>query len=149
MDSRERQAGFLVRKLSNEIKKAGQHNNSKCNGRLTMMQGWIIGYLANNKDHDIYQTELETQLNIGKSTLTELLQLMEKNDLVKRVMSENDGRCKKIVLTEKSRQIDLQISQDIAKREELMRRGISDEDYEVFIRTIKKMIDNVSSLKED
>jgi DNA-binding MarR family transcriptional regulator len=148
MDNREQYAGFLVRELSNEMKKAGHHRDEQNSGGLTMMQGWVIGYLANNKDHDIFQIELETQLNIGKSTLTEVLHLMEKNNLVKRVMSETDGRCKKIVMTDKARQIDMQISREIEKREQLMRQGISDEEYEVFIRTIKKMIANLSSLKE-
>ncbi|MGN0159780.1 MAG: MarR family winged helix-turn-helix transcriptional regulator [Lachnospiraceae bacterium] len=150
MDNRENHAGFLVRELCNAIKKrsAAQDNNSTNEqdhvNKLTMMQRWILGYIVHHPDHDIFQHELERELNIGKSTLTEVLHLMEKNDLVKRVPSEKDGRCKKIIMTEKSRKIDKQITDNIKKMEKKMREGISEEDYEVFLRTIKKMISNIT-----
>ena len=147
MDNRENNAGFLVRELSNAMKKkTREYDDDHCGRRkLTMMQGWIIGYIANHTDHDIYQRELETELNIGKSTLTEVLHLMEKNDLVKRVADENDGRCKKIVMTEKSKKIDSQIMMNIQNLEDKMREGISEEEYQTFIRIIKKMIYNIST----
>ncbi|MCD7836200.1 MAG: MarR family transcriptional regulator, partial [Lachnospiraceae bacterium] len=93
----------------------------------------------------VYQRELETNLNIGKSTLTEVLHLMEKNDLVRRKQVKEDKRLKKIVLTEKSMQINEEISRNIAETESRLREGISDEDIELFKRTIKKMISNITA----
>jgi DNA-binding MarR family transcriptional regulator len=68
---------------------------------------------------------------------------MEKNDLVRREPVEEDKRLKRIVLTEKSRQINEAIAKDIKVTENKLREGIPDEDIEVFIRTIKKMISNI------
>lgn len=144
MDNRENAVGFLVRELGNELRKNREKNDATVvPGNLTMMQRWIIGYLAHNTDHDVYQRELEAELNIGKSTLTEVLHLMEKNDLVCRVASPDDGRCKKIVLTEKSRQIDSIISRNIMETERRLREGIPEADVEIFLKTIKKMIANL------
>lgn len=146
MDKRENTVGFLIRKLSKALrKKSERFVNVSCeHNRLTMVQRWILGYLANNDDHDIFQHELEKQLNIGKSTLTEVLHLLEKNELVRREVSKEDGRCKKIVLTDKARQIDRQITEDIKAVEAQMREGISDEEYEWYLKLTKKMIENIS-----
>ncbi|MDD6572975.1 MAG: MarR family winged helix-turn-helix transcriptional regulator [Thermoflexaceae bacterium] len=145
MDNRENAVGFLVRELGNELRKKRERcKYSDDMGNITMMQSWVIGYLAHNTDHDVFQRELETELNIGKSTLTELLHLMEKNDLVCRMSSNNDGRCKRIVLTDRARQIDSIISKDIVETERKLKEGIPEEDIEVFLRTIKKMIFNIS-----
>ncbi len=112
---------------------------------LTMMQKWVLGYLVHHTDHDIYQKELEDNLNIGKSTLSEILHTMEKDGLVERVSS---GRCKKIVMTEKSAQIDKIITRQIEETEEKLKRGISEEDVEQFICTIRKMIENMKEENE-
>ena len=144
MYSRENQIGFYVRELGNALKKRRESDDS-CFGDMnpTMMQRWVLGYLAHHTDHDIYQKELEDNLNIGKSTLSEILHTMEKDGLVERVSS---GRCKKIEMTERSLQIDKAIMQQIERTEEKLREGLSEEETADFIRIIKKMIENV---KED
>lgn len=135
--------GFQVRKLSNVLKKRREKEDVVNGIELTMMQRWVIGYLAHNRDHDVYQKELESELNIGKSTLTELLHTMEKNDLVARRSVEEDARCKKIVLTQKSNEIDSKISRNIELTEEKMCENISQEDLDTFLRVIKSMINNL------
>lgn len=136
--------GFLIRKLGNEMRKRKERAEICAGEAPTMMQCWVLGYLTHHTDRDVYQRELEANLNIGKSTLTEVLHLMEKNDLVRRVSVPEDKRLKKIVLTERSRQINEAISRDIVETEKKLREGISDEDMEIFIRTIKKMISNIT-----
>lgn len=140
---RQQAVGFLVRELNNEMKKRRERNcPQECEG-LTMMQAWVIGYLAHHPDHDIYQKELEENLKIGKSTLTEVLHLMEKNDLVRREAVEKDRRFKRIVLTDKSKRIHEDISREIKETEEKLKAGIPPGDLEVFVRTIRKMIGNI------
>ncbi|MCM1468660.1 MAG: MarR family transcriptional regulator [Alistipes sp.] len=140
MYSRENQIGFYVRELGNILKKRRECDGCKDGFHLTMMQKWVLGYLVHHTDHDIYQKELEDNLNIGKSTLSEILRTMEKDGLVERVSS---GRCKKIVMTEKSTQIDKAIMRQIETTEEKLREGLSGEETDTFIRIIKKMIENV------
>ncbi len=144
-EGKDNEIGFLIRRLGNEIRKRKRINEIFGGNSLTMLQCWVLGYLINNTDRDVYQRELETNLNIGKSTLTEVLHLMEKNDLVRRKQVKEDKRLKKIVLTEKSMQINEEISRNIAETESRLREGISDEDIEIFKRTIKKMISNITA----
>lgn len=145
MDNKENAVGFYIRELGNALKK--HREADECNSEvknITMMQRWVIWYLTCNSDHDVYQRELETGLNIGKSTLTEVLNLMEKNDLVQRVASQKDARCKKIMLTEKSIRINSEISRNIKNTEEKLIKDIPQEELDMFLKNIKKMIANIS-----
>lgn len=145
MDNKENAVGFYIRELGNALKK--HREADECNSELkniTMMQRWVIWYLTCNTDHDVYQRELEAELNIGKSTLTELLNLMEKNNLVVRLASKKDARCKKIELTEKSIRINSEISRNIKNTEEKLKKDIPQDELDMFLRNIKKMIANIS-----
>ena len=75
---------------------------------VTIMNGWIIGYLYKNQDRDVYQKDLETEFQITRSTVTSILKLMEKKGYIERVSVEKDARLKKLVLTEKAKKIQRQ-----------------------------------------
>ena len=46
---------------------------------ITRKNGWIIGdYLASNRDKDIFQKDIEYNFSIRRSTVSGILQLMEK-----------------------------------------------------------------------
>ena len=47
---------------------------------VTMMHGWIIRYLYENREQDIFQKDIEQRFAVGRSTVTNLLQLMERRD---------------------------------------------------------------------
>lgn len=63
---------------------------------------FIIGYLYENRDKDVFQKDLEEKMNVRRSTISKVLQIMEAKDLIRREQVEQDGRLKKIVLTETS-----------------------------------------------
>ena len=44
---------------------------------VTLMHGWIMGYLYSNQDKNIYQKTIESDFNINRSTVTTILKLME------------------------------------------------------------------------
>ena len=95
--------GFDIRTLSILIKRYIDGSATKQYvDNLTGTHGWVIGYLYDNRDHDVYQRDLETQFSIRRSTATGILQLMEKNELILREPVESDARLKKLVLTEKA-----------------------------------------------
>ena len=45
---------------------------------LTAMHGWILGYLCRNEHKDIFQKDIEAEFKICRSTVTNILKLMEK-----------------------------------------------------------------------
>src|SRR5690606_41099126 len=59
---------------------------------LTSMQGWIIGYLSKHKEQPVFQRDLEKQFNIRRATASGLLQLMERNGLLRREIGRASGR---------------------------------------------------------
>ena len=67
---------------------------------LTAMHGWILGYLCRNEHKDIFQKDIEAEFKICRSTVTNILKLMEKKGYIKRESVPYDARLKKLVLTE-------------------------------------------------
>ena len=136
--------GFDIRTLSLLIKRFIDDNgNKQYEDNLTGMHGWVIGYLYENQDRDIYQRDLESQFSIRRSTATGILQLMEKNDLIHRVPVASDARLKKLVLTEKALDLHKMVEADRERTEEKLIQGIDKEELEVFRRVLKKMIQNM------
>ena len=78
-------------------------------------QGYIIKYLSDNKDIDIYQKDIEKRFKVRRSTVTSAINRMEKGGLVVRESVERDNRLKRIKLTEKGWCIHLQIEKEIKK----------------------------------
>ena len=51
---------------------------------ITGNNGWIIAYLGQNEDKDIFQKDIEERFTITRSTASRVLSLMEQKDLIKR-----------------------------------------------------------------
>lgn len=114
--------------------------------RQTGMHGYLLRYLYENQERDVFQRDIEKAFSISRSSVTVTLQLMEKNGLIRRESVAQDARLKRIVLTQKAKDLHCQIEGDIMAFESNLARGISEEEQEVFFRVAKKMQEN---LRED
>ena len=114
--------------------------------RQTGMHGYLLRYLYENQERDVFQRDIKKAFSISRSSVTVTLQLMEKNGLIRRESVAQDARLKRIVLTQKARDLHRQIEADILAFESNLARGISEEEQEVFLRVAKKMQEN---LRED
>ena len=102
MIRRDEKIGFEIRKLDHMIARNLQaHVKAAGIDEITLMHGWIIRYLYANRDRDIFQKDIERYFSIGRSTVTNIIQLMEKKGFIGRESVEHDARLKKVVLTEK------------------------------------------------
>ena len=136
--------GFDIRTLSILIKRYIDGSATKQYvDNLTGTHGWVIGYLYDNRDHDVYQRDLETQFSIRRSTATGILQLMEKNELILRVPVESDARLKKLVLTEKALDIHKMVEEDRKRTEEQLTKDIDAQELAIFRKALKQMIRNM------
>ena len=111
--------------------------------RQTGMHGYLLRYLYENQERDVFQRDIEKAFSISRSSVTVTLQLMEKNGLIRRESVAQDARLKRIVLTQKARDLHRQIEADILAFESNLARGISEEEQEVFLRVAKKMQENL------
>ena len=110
---------------------------------VTGTHGWVIRYLYDNRENDIFQKDIEKTFGIRRSTVTVMLKTMEKNGLIARTSVESDARLKKITPTDKALDLHYKISCEIDDFEEQMTRGISDEEIESFILTLQKIKNNL------
>lgn len=136
--------GFQIRTLSNLIKR--QVDQTVFQGRekpATGMQGWVVGYLYHNRDKDVFQRDLQEQFSIRRSTVTGILQLMEKNGLITRASVEQDARLKKITLTPKAIEMHEQIGRGIQAVENKISAGLTPEEKKTFIELCEKIRANI------
>lgn len=60
----------------------------------------ILRYLAAVDGECVSQRDIEREFGIRRSTVTSVLQLMEKNGFIRRFRDEKDGRLKRIEITD-------------------------------------------------
>ncbi|MBQ2816201.1 MAG: MarR family transcriptional regulator [Clostridia bacterium] len=111
---------------------------------LTGTHGWVIRYLYENKDNDIFQRDIEKTFGVRRSTITSMLQIMEKNGLITRGSVPYDSRLKKITPTEKALELHRRISDEIDAIEAELSAGLSEEEISAFISTIEKIKKNLN-----
>ena len=117
--------------------------------RITGNNGWIIGYLADHADQEIYQKDIEDYFTITRSTASKGLSLMEQKGLIQRQSVTQDARLKKIVLTEKARQISKIMQEDGETMERTLTRGFTEEEKIQLFSYLKRMKDNISNPQEN
>lgn len=137
--------GFEFKQMSNFIRRNMKAKLSESGfDEVTIMHGWIMGYLYINQDEDIYQKDIETKFEISRSTVTNILQLMEKKGYLTRTTGSHDARLKKIELTELGIKTHLDTVAVMDSFHEAMESNVTEEERETFLRVIAKMKDNVN-----
>ncbi len=126
----------LSRNLSAHVRKSGVDE-------VTMMHGWIIRYLYENREQDIFQKDIEQRFAVGRSTVTNLIQLMEKKGFVKRESVKQDARLKKVILTEKGIASQESFEDIVEHIEEELSEGISEEELHIFYKVLDRINQNV------
>lgn len=138
-----RELGFQIKSVSNLMLRKMKSKGAE-NVEITRMQAWIIGYIYECGDQDVFQRDLEKKFNIRRSTATGILQLMEQNGLITRSSVPYDARLKKLELTPKALKIQKAIAERISRLEEIMGEGISEEEKEAFFGVMEKIKANLA-----
>lgn len=102
----------------------------------------IIAYIF-DKDIDVYQKDLERDLNIRRATLSGILNTMEKNKLLSRVPSDTDARSKKIILNKQTKEIFSKKKEKLLDVENILIKDIDENELKSFLEVINKMKDNI------
>ena len=113
---------------------------SAIDDNLTISHAYVIDFICNEgKDKDVFQKDLESVFDLKRSSISLMLNNMEKNGLIERMLVKEDGRLKKIVLTEKSIKIYEKISDAIDLIENKLSENITEEEVKIFQNVLNKI----------
>ena len=137
--------GLELRRLNNLTKRyLDNHTNKKIIDSITGTNGWIIGYLADRDGQDVFQRDLERQFGITRSTASKVINLMVQKGLVQRESVPQDARLKKLVLTQKAREVSAMMVEDRNAIESKLTQGFSAEEIDVLYSYLLRMKQNMS-----
>ncbi|AWI05408.1 MarR family winged helix-turn-helix transcriptional regulator [Clostridium drakei] len=120
----------INRKINKEVAKYG----------ITGVQSMILGFVYHkSEERDIFQKDIEEVFDIRRSSVTSVLQLMEKNGYIERVSVSEDARLKKIILTKKGLEIQRKVHESIIKIEKYLRDELSDDEMYILIHLLDRL----------
>ena len=103
-----RDCGAWINLLAHQVKK--RMNATLSDLGITGVQSRVMHYiLEHGQDGPVFQRDVEAAFNLSRSTTTNILQLMEKNGIIRREGVDYDARLKRLVPTEKAVQMEEQV----------------------------------------
>ena len=134
--------GKVINKISNRLRRRSVALQEKLG--MSGAQGNILNYiLVDGRKRRVYQKDIENEFGLRPSTATEALKNLEAKGLICRISEKQDGRLKRIELTSKAEEIRHLITSEIAESENLLLKGITEEERRIFIEIGKKMLKNL------
>ena len=113
------------------------------NGIELSKEQWIVLTKLHEKDGQI-QNDLAFITNRSKTSLTRLINTMEKKNLVYRAISKEDKRINYVHLTEKGKKTFLSSVPVIKKLTEELQKNISQEDLMTTIEVLNQIQNNIN-----
>lgn len=131
-----------IGKLYNKLRRKLDTLSSR--GVFSGSQGRLLYYILAQNDQDVFQRDIEETYDLRPSTVSALLRLMEQNDLIRREAAPHDGRCKRILPTEKARGLHDQVVAELAELEGALTQGVSPQQLDTFFQVTEIMLENLS-----
>ena len=123
-----------------------RHLNENDGYGLTGMQFAIVSYIAKEStERDVFQKDLEQKFDIRKSTVTGILNTMERDGLLLRETVPYDARLRKMILTDKALQAKQNTEQVIDSVESQLSKGLTEEEITTFLSILEKISKNAES----
>lgn len=139
-----RSVGHIIKELNGAFRKMFLSSGTEAGlDEVTLMHGWIMGYLHHNQNREIYQKTIESEFNIRRSTVTTILQLMEKKGYIRREAVAGDARLKRIVLTQQGTETAVRTKSMIDNMEKSLNEGIGERELAVFLEVVEKLLQNM------
>lgn len=136
--------GKIINRISNRLQRFSLDTQNKLG--IGQAQANILRFLLlETAKRSIYQVDIEKEFGLRPPTVTETLKSLEKKDLIRRIPDENDGRKKKIIITEKTLSMDDGVKCQVEKSEKVLLQGITKEEQEQFMKIAGKMLHNLES----
>ncbi len=138
----ERRIGILLKRVNNIYKR--NFNNKIAEINLTTAQCDVLGFLRAKEGQEVNPIDLEKNLNLTRPTVTGLLKRLEEKGFIRLEASCRDHRYKQILLTEKADRHHQEMLSNLREVEEQLYKDISEEEKEVLISILNKILRNMS-----
>ncbi len=151
MVPREEHVGRAVHHLSRKIRRYSEDCVRTLQlDQVTAMNGWVLGYLYDHRDREVYQKDLETRFCIARSSVTAIMQHMEQCGYIRREGVARDARLKRVVLTPKGEETHLRIISVFDGIDEMLREGFTEEELDSFFGMLQKLGEKIDrAVKEE
>lgn len=138
-----RQIGKLIHMVDVKLKRkidllAAQYN-------LTTIQFIAMGCIYwGSQDREIFQRDLEKELDVRRSTISNVLGILEKKGYLRRESVCEDARLKKLVLTSEGIQVYQNFDMRLGEAEEKDFQVFSEEELFTFVRLLERLSKSIT-----
>lgn len=135
-----REIGILIKRISNDMDRNKNMVFSKYN--LTGNQSEILIYLLHSQNKNIYQKDIEKEFNQSNPVITGILNRLENSGYIKRIISNEDSRYKKVCLTTKAYELESNIEKELRKFNKSFDCNFTRDELEELKRLLEKLCKN-------
>ncbi len=129
-----------VRRVNNLIfRKINQFHRANGVEQATPMHGWIIEYLYRHREEQVFQRDIEREFSITRSTVTNILQLMERKGYIQRQSVPQDARLKRLILTEEGARVHEKTMLSLHQTDEFVAGLLTEEENAELLRLLNKL----------
>ena len=137
--------GFRIKSINNLIRRNLDVRFAEAGlDEICGMQGPMLGYIYDHsREQDVFQKDLEQRFSIRRSTATVMLQNLEQKGYLVREPVDSDARLKRIILTDKAKDVNREVRKQIDAFNEELEKGITPEEKEFFLQIADKIMKNL------
>ena len=135
--------GKLISSAHNMMTKRFVQNANEAGLDISLDQWMVLGPISYHKNAS--QKVLSDACLKDKTSITKIVNTLEKKNLVVRVSDQLDQRIKRIILTTAGKQLLTDAIPIMNKTREEVAKGISESDIEIFKDVLSKIISNLEN----
>lgn len=109
---------------------------------ISGVNGLIMGYIL-RRGGNVYQRELEDEFGLTRSTISKVVNLMERKGLIERAAAEHDARQRVIILTDAAREMARGLQAEGRRISERLLSGFDEGETDVLAGFIDRMMQNM------
>lgn len=138
--------GKMLHRVENQIHR--KSDSIAAAQGITVVQHIILSYLwEHGKKRDVFQKELEQVFDVRRSSVSNVLGLLEKKNYIQRQNVSADARQKRICLTEEGIKVYLAVRKEMEAIERSLNEAFADEqEKELFLDMLRRLSARVQDI---
>lgn len=133
---------YYLRVLSIQLKRSDDDHLSPYG--ITSQQARVVGFISEKQKtgNNINQKDIETIMRIKGSSVTSLMQGLERKGFILRDTNNSDDRVKDLFLTPKSQALVKEFAEVFNETEKRIVQGMTEKEKETFLKLLMKASEN-------